>query len=308
MKALNEQSSRRAAELVCDSTVAGDVAPRTALNGHSQRLPGQHMLSSSFGAQSAVMLHLVTRQAPDIPVVVVDTGYLFPETYRFIDETDGAAGPESQGLFRSAVSSAWQEARHGRRWEQGVEGLREYNRDNKVEPMERALDELDVGTWFAGLRRSQSNGRTADAVHRYLGRALESTSDRGLVGPGRLRIPAIANELPYHPLWDKGYVSIGDVHTTKSLLDVSSVEETRFFGLQRECGLHEMDFGKTPELRRRRQERRHSSQRPRCNRRAPAAGAPRTACRYRSCVRAWRVFSSWSVVMCGANNCTKSSM
>ena len=47
-------------------------------------LPGQHILSSSFGAQAAVMLHLTTRIAPDIPVVLVDTGYLFPETYRFV--------------------------------------------------------------------------------------------------------------------------------------------------------------------------------------------------------------------------------
>ena len=53
------------------------------------------------------------------------------------------------------------------------------------------------------------------------------------------------HDLPYHPLWEKGYVSIGDVHTTRSLKDVSSIEETRFFGLARECGLHDMDFGKT---------------------------------------------------------------
>ena len=48
-------------------------------------LPGQHIVSSSFGAQSAVMLHLMTEQKPDIPVVLIDTGYLFPETYKFID-------------------------------------------------------------------------------------------------------------------------------------------------------------------------------------------------------------------------------
>src|SRR5688500_12167313 len=46
---------------------------------------GQHALSSSFGAQSAVSLHLVTQQQPGIPVILIDTGYLFPETYRFID-------------------------------------------------------------------------------------------------------------------------------------------------------------------------------------------------------------------------------
>jgi phosphoadenosine phosphosulfate reductase len=51
--------------------------------------------------------------------------------------------------------------------------------------------------------------------------------------------------LPYHPLWEKGYVSIGDVHTTRALGEVASDEETRFLGLKRECGLHEMDYGKS---------------------------------------------------------------
>src|SRR5690606_2058631 len=51
-----------------------------------QHLPANFILSSSFGAQAAVMLHMLTRQFPDIPVVLTDTGYLFPETYQFIDE------------------------------------------------------------------------------------------------------------------------------------------------------------------------------------------------------------------------------
>ena len=51
-----------------------------------EHLPGTHVLSSSFGAQSAVMLHLVNQVIPGIPVVLIDTGYLFPETYRFIDQ------------------------------------------------------------------------------------------------------------------------------------------------------------------------------------------------------------------------------
>ena len=49
-------------------------------------LAGGHALSSSFGAQAAVSLHMLTRHKPDIPVVLIDTGYLFPETYQFIDE------------------------------------------------------------------------------------------------------------------------------------------------------------------------------------------------------------------------------
>jgi len=49
-------------------------------------LPGAFVLSSSFGAQAAVSLHMVTRALPSIPVILIDTGYLFPETYRFIDD------------------------------------------------------------------------------------------------------------------------------------------------------------------------------------------------------------------------------
>ncbi|MFA7321679.1 MAG: phosphoadenosine phosphosulfate reductase family protein, partial [Dokdonella sp.] len=51
-----------------------------------QTLPDQHVLSSSFGAQAAVSLHLVSRQCRKVPVILIDTGYLFEETYRFADE------------------------------------------------------------------------------------------------------------------------------------------------------------------------------------------------------------------------------
>jgi phosphoadenosine phosphosulfate reductase len=47
------------------------------------------------------------------------------------------------------------------------------------------------------------------------------------------------HELPYHPLWSEGYVSIGDTHTTHRLTEGMTEEDTRFFGLKRECGLHE---------------------------------------------------------------------
>jgi phosphoadenosine phosphosulfate reductase len=50
------------------------------------------------------------------------------------------------------------------------------------------------------------------------------------------------HDLPYHPLWEKGYLSIGDTHTTKSIHEVSEIEQTRFFGIRRECGLHEIDL------------------------------------------------------------------
>jgi phosphoadenosine phosphosulfate reductase len=206
-------------------------------------LPGQHIVSSSFGAQSAVMLHLVTRQQPDIPVVLIDSGYLFPETYKFVDELTERLALNLK-VYGPRKSAAWQEAHHGKRWEKGLAGLDAYNRDNKVEPMQRAIEALNVGTWFSGLRRNQSIERAKTPF-------VERSGDRFKVYPiadwtdKDIHDYLKKYDLPYHPLWEKGYVSIGDVHTTKSLADVDSVEETRFFGLKRECGLHELDFGKS---------------------------------------------------------------
>lgn len=201
-----------------------------------EHVPGEHVLSSSFGAQAAVSLHLVTRQRPQLPVVLIDTGYLFPETYRFVDELAERLALNLK-VYRSPLSPAWMEARHGRLWEQGVEGLDRYNQLRKVEPMQRALAELEATAWYAGLRRGQSRSRAAIefAEHRQ-GRwkfhPLADWSDRD-VGHYLAR-----HGLPYHPLWQQGYVSIGDTHTSRRWEPGMDAEDTRFFGLKRECGLH----------------------------------------------------------------------
>jgi len=123
-----------------------------------ENLPGEVVLSSSFGIQAAVSLHLISQVRPDIPVILTDTGYLFPETYQFIDELTDKLNLNLK-VYRAAQSPAWQEARYGKLWEQGVEGIEKYNDINKVEPMNRALSELKAKTWFAGLRREQSGSR-----------------------------------------------------------------------------------------------------------------------------------------------------
>jgi len=69
-------------------------------------LPGTHVLSSSFGAQSAVMLHMVNEVVPGIPVVLIDTGYLFPETYQFIDELTQKLNLNLK-TYRPDSSAAW---------------------------------------------------------------------------------------------------------------------------------------------------------------------------------------------------------
>ena len=203
-------------------------------------LPGAFALSSSFGAQAAVLLHMVTTIKADIPVIVVDTGYMFPETYRFIDELSERLNLNLQ-VYRAQISIAWQEARYGKLWEKGVEGIEQYNQLRKVEPMQRALRELNIGTWFSGVRRSQSASRANAPLlqqqgGRYKLHPIADWTDRDV---GRY---LKQHNLPYHPLWEKGYVSIGDWHTTRPLSEGMSEEDTRFFGLKRECGLHDFSI------------------------------------------------------------------
>ncbi|ERK12506.1 MAG: phosphoadenylyl-sulfate reductase [Pantoea sp.] len=202
-----------------------------------KQLPGAFVLSSSFGIQAAVLLHMVTQQQPDIPVILTDTGYLFPETYRFIDELTDKLNLNLQ-VFRAETSPAWQEARYGKLWEQGVEGIEKYNQINKVEPMNRALETLGAQTWFAGLRRDQSGSRAhlpVLAIQRGVFKVLP------IIDWDNRQVHQYLKQhgLKYHPLWDEGYLSVGDTHTTKKWEPGMAEEETRFFGLKRECGLHE---------------------------------------------------------------------
>lgn len=200
---------------------------------------GRAVLSTSFGAQSAAALHLVTRHDPQLPVVLVDTGYLFPETYRFADELTRRLALNLH-VAHAEESPAWFEARHGQLWERGIDGLERYNALRKVEPMQRELDALGASLWIAGLRRSQSSTRE----HR---RVLERAGTRWKLHPivdwtdRDVGAYLKAHALPYHPLWEHGYVSIGDVHTTRPLSADGDLEATRFFGLKRECGLHDLN-------------------------------------------------------------------
>lgn len=229
-----ELESEQSLDAVNDELASLTARERVAWS--LEHLPATQVLSSSFGIQAAVSLHLLTQQSPDIPVVLVDTGYLFPETYQFVDRLQKKLGFNLK-VHRPRMSAAWQEAHFGRLWEQGADGLDHYNRLNKVEPMARALEELGAKTWYSGLRREQSTSRTDTPFVEFV--------------KGRYKVHPIADwtsrdvwlylkkyDLPYHPLWEEGFVSVGDVHTTQRWQPGMAEEETRFFGMKRECGLH----------------------------------------------------------------------
>lgn len=194
------------------------------------------IMTSSFGAESAVMLHLVTQVIPDIPVVVVDTGYLFAETYRFMDQLAERLRLNLK-VYQSPLSPGHMEARHGKLWEMGKDGINQYDRMRKVEPMQRALKELGVTAWLAGLRADQTRFRATL-------RPVEAQNGIYKVHPILKWSTKVVHEylkkhdLPYHPLYDLGYKSIGDWHTTVPITAEGDVRAGRFGGVKEECGLH----------------------------------------------------------------------
>lgn len=198
---------------------------------------GNGLLSStSFGLQSAVMIHLVREVSDQIPIVFVDTGYLFPGTYQYAQSLQEKMGFEAQ-VFSASKSPAFQESQYGKLWEQGPEGMKRYNFLNKKEPMDRALRELGATAWLAGLRRDQSKSRgelpfleQQNGVFKIY--PILDWSDRETYQ----YLPQ--NDLPYHPLEGVGYDSLGDWHSTKKLSEVESAEDARHGGHGRECGLH----------------------------------------------------------------------
>ena len=206
-----------------------------AIQNFSQNI----FMSTSFGIQSAVMLHMITQKIPHIPIVFIDTGYLFPETYEFA-ETLSKRLKLKVLTFKSLVEPKQQELKYGKLWEQGIEGLNKYNKLNKIDPMKRAIKELNKKAWFAGIRREQSQSREEKPV-------VEIQNNITKIYPiidwddRKIDIYLKKNDLPYHPLWNKGYVSVGDWHSSKPLTSNMKPEETRFNGIKRECGLH-LDF------------------------------------------------------------------
>jgi phosphoadenosine phosphosulfate reductase len=202
----------------------------------ADRTFGSHLIvSTSFGIQSAVILHLVSRMLPHVPVAFVDTGYLLPETYRYAAELTERLRLDVR-RYAAAETPAEMEARIGKLWESDLD---EYHRIRKVEPMRRALAELDARAWIAGLRADQTTFR--------------SMLDPVTYQDGIFKVHPILRwrsqdvyyymehyELPQHPLWEKGYTRVGDWHSSSAVPGGGSDgdKHARFDGRAEECGLH----------------------------------------------------------------------
>ena len=201
----------------------------------SKKFAGRIVATTSFGLQSAVMLKLLREHAPRIPVVFIDTGYLFPETYRYASllekELDFMAH-----VYSPRITAARHEALYGKQWESGPEDLNNYARIHKVEPMNRALQDLGADAWISGLRHEHSRGRSQRDMAE---RQAQTLKVYPIIDWNSEKVESFisGHNLPRHPLASAGYVTMRDWHSTTPGSS-SSREATRFKGERYECGLH----------------------------------------------------------------------
>jgi len=208
-----------------------------------EQLGDRLVASTSFGLQAAVMLRLIHEYAPKVPVVFIDTGFLFPETYQYAEELTSMFDLDLR-IYHPTVSAARMQALWGNLWENGNDGADRYGLLTKIEPMNRALRETGADVWLSGLRRSQSQSRVDRPFVEQQKRTVKAYPILDWAD-AQVDLYFHQNGLPRHPLAEKGYVTMGDWHSTRPA-EYGDSESTRFNGEKYECGLH-LDSG-TPDF------------------------------------------------------------
>lgn len=219
-------------------TLSSDFEPLSAgqrIRHLYDRLGDRIMATTSFGIQAAVTLHLIHEYAPKIPVVFIDTGFLFPETYLYMEELTSRFDLDLR-IYQPTHSAARMKALWGDLWDQGREGAERYAMLTKIEPMNRALRESGADAWLSGLRRSQSKTRQDRP---FVERQKNTIKAYPILdwADAQVEFYFRQHDLPRHPLAEKGYVTMGDWHSTRPA-EGNDVEGTRFNGQKYECGLH----------------------------------------------------------------------
>ena len=196
-------------------------------------------LTSSFGADSAALLHMAVSVDPQIEIRTVDTGVLFPETYEFMEALRKRLAlnlvvTKSRLNVKQFLT---QHAGHA----PGTSGF--CCEEFKVEAMERALRGLTG--WITGLQRSDALTRAKAPVVQKLENGITKIAPIATWTAKQVYEYMKAHELPFHPLWAQGYTSIGCWPCTSKPVDPNDPRSGRWAKQDKtECGIH--NIGQPP--------------------------------------------------------------
>jgi phosphoadenosine phosphosulfate reductase len=190
----------------------------------------------SFQAEDVVVLHLLQKWLPDIPVLFLETGYHFPQTYEFRDQLTRDWELNLVNVIPKQTV-AEQESAFGILYREEPTKCCQLR---KVDPLLESLQPFD--TWFTGLRREQSptrrNLKKAEIHHLPTGQALTKVSPLADWTWGQVWQYTAAHKLSYLPQYDQGYKSIGCQPCTAIPEDPNNPRSGRWGGHKLECGIH----------------------------------------------------------------------
>jgi len=225
-----------------DTDIGEESPPERVVGWLLQRFAGRRLVvTTGFGLEGCALLDMLARQGGTVPVLYLDTGFLFPETLRLRDRlAERYPGLRFERRAPSLTPEA-QEISYGPElWTREPDTCCSLR---KVEPMREALDGVDV--WVTGLMRSQSPSREGlrvaewDWHYQLLKVNPLATWDRARVWEYVQQY-----DVPYNELHDRGYPTLGCTHCTLPVAGTSTGEYTRegrWQGRSKlECGLHQI--------------------------------------------------------------------
>ena len=200
------------------------------------RYAGKIALACSFGGPSGmVLLDLIVKRDASIPVYFLDTGLLFDETYALVERVRGSYGIEPIAV-RPELTVAQQNARYGEAlWARDPDACCNLR---KVVPQQQFLANFDA--WITGIRRDQSATRTnVDVVSQNVTTGLVKIAPLADWTSDDIWAYVVAHDVPYNPLNDHGYPSLGCTHCTRAIAVGEDPRAGRWSGFDKlECGLH----------------------------------------------------------------------
>jgi len=216
-----------------EARFAGVSAPAMLAELLAGELAGTIAAVSSFGAESAVLLHMIAAADPDVPVIFTNTQKMFGETLAYRDALAEQLGLTDLRVFRPDPRTLRQRDATGIRWSYDPDGCCAIR---KVEPLDRAL--LGFSAWISGRKGFQAGTRTA--LPRF-----EADAGRLKINPladwdkAELDAYFTAHDLPRHPLEAQGYASIGCAPCTSPVRPGEDPRAGRWRGQDKvECGIH----------------------------------------------------------------------
>ena len=215
------------------------MSPKEIILWGYKNFDNHFAITTSFGIQSSVLLHMVKKCSlqKKIKIFWIDTGYLPSETYKYAERLINDLSLEIE-VLQSQLTPARMESLYGKLWEtKNSDDLDKYHDIRKVKPLENALDKHDIDCWASGVRSEQTDNRNK---MKFLDLIRKRFSLRPLLNWKNKEIFYYMkeNDLPAHPLFFKGYSSVGDWHSSSPDSMTNEGRATRFGGIKQECGIH----------------------------------------------------------------------